>query len=205
MGPGNNAGTSQILPEGRGNTLLGVSQSVVQLELRKYLDPRLSVETNLGLSVNNLTEKANVPVQLGVGYDISKNLSLNATTGQRDDSQYETKLTLGFHTELPDLISPKKGDKTPANFQRLDIYPIGRGKLHLLWETDKVTKGTVRMINEEGKVEQEVSEKRDFDYYHEIDVEKLKGDSEYSVRILIKDPNGNETLSAPKKVSIPPY
>lgn len=188
------AGVSQIGPDALGNSLAAGSIPVVQLKLRKPLDQRLSVLYNLGLTKDLSTENLGVQNQVGLQYDLNKNLSLNAITGQNDVGQAETRLTAQFSESLPDLMGPKAGDKDKPKFIRLDFDSIGPGKFHLVWETDKVTKCEVRVLNAEGTVVRDVVEKQQHAYDHEIDIEGLDPEAGYKLQISAKDLNQNEKI-----------
>jgi hypothetical protein len=193
------------VPEAGGNTLTGVVLSVFKFQLQKYLDPRLSVQTNLGMLRDQGTGISDFQSQFGLGYDINKNLSLNAMTGQNDSGQYENTVGLSFHTFLPNYMSADKNDKEPPKFVRFEVNLLGPGKIDVTWETDKVTQGEVRVLNEDNELEKDQAEPAKApDYDHELVVDGLKADAAYKVQILVKDLNGNQSLSSLKDVATPP-
>jgi hypothetical protein len=177
-----------------GNTLTGSSVPLFQVQLRKPIDQRLSVLTNMGLLRDPTTDKSNLQGQVGAEYSLTKNLTLEAITGQRDDSQLETKFGLRYNTLLPDIIGPKKGDTERPKFRSSVIYSIGLGKFQLVWETDKVTKCEVQVFDADDKMVKTKIETSQFAYNHEMVLDGLSPDVQYEIRITARDPNDNKTI-----------
>ncbi len=196
VGSGSNATTDTgPIVDPSGNSLAGGKIPALSLRLRKSLDPRLSVLTNLGLNRDIYSDKTGTQAQLGIQYDISKSLSLNALTGSREsDSQQETSVMAQFNQPLPDIISPKKGDKEKPRFIQCDATPMGLGKTRMVWETDKVTKGEIKIFDSDDNLVQDIKEDGDYVYDHLKVVENLNPSLEYKIQISVKDPNQNETI-----------
>ena len=200
VGSGSNAGTEtgpSVDPSG--NTLAGGKIPALSFRLRKSLDPKLSVLTNFGLNRDIYSDKTGTQAQVGIQYDISKSLSLNALTGSRaSDSQQETSIMAQINQPLPDIISPKKGDREKPKFIQFETTPMGFGKLRVVWETDKVTKSEIRIFDTDDKLVQDIKENNDYVYDHLRVVENLNPNSEYKIQISVKDPNGNERIQEQK-------
>jgi hypothetical protein len=135
---------------------------------------------------------------LGIQYDVSKNLSMNAITGENEVGQSETKLGFQFNQTLPDIMGAKKGDTVKPHYERADAYSLGVDKYQLNWETDKVTKSEVRLIDENGQVVQDILEKTQHSYYHQMVIEGLKPTLTYKVEILSRDLNENQAVTVIK-------
>ena len=191
-----NSGVSQVPLEPGGNTLLGQSSPLLSIEARKYLNPKLSVVTSLGVGKNALTDEVKPVGQVGVGYDVTKNLSVGVTTGQNPYGQFETTGGIQLSQTLPDIMGPKKGDKTPPRFVRFDVYAIGPGKFQLIWGTDKVTRCEVRVTDAGGQLVQVLPEKKEYNYDHKLVVDKLSPDAEYKIQIVAKDLNDNSATTS---------
>jgi len=198
-----NSGTGQV-PEAGGNTIPAGVSSVFKLGFQKYLDSKLSVQTNVGMLRDQSTNTADLQTQFGLGYDINKNLSVNAMTGQNDYGQYENTASLSFHTFLPNVMSANKDDKVPPKFIRCDVYLLGPGKIRVSWETDKVTQGEVRVFNEDNEVVKDMAEPAKFDYDHDLIVDGLEANAQYKVQVFVKDLNQNQSVSDSKDVATPP-
>jgi len=125
-------------------------------------------------------------------------------TGQNDSGQYENKFTLGFHAELPNIMSANKEDKEAPKFVNFEVYPLGPGKIHVDWETDKVTQGEVRILGEDDSLQKVQAESSKFDYDHGMDIYGLKPDTSYKVQVQVKDLNQNQSVSESKAVDTPP-
>ncbi|HUO58792.1 MAG TPA: hypothetical protein VMV05_11510, partial [bacterium] len=192
LGTGIASGSATPIPvEPTGNTLLGQTSPLVALEARKYLDQRLSVVTSVGVGRNLLTDQPSLQGQVGVGLDVTKNLSLGVTTGQNPYGQFETTGGFQLSQTLPDIMKPKKGDMTPPRFVRFDKYDIGGGKYQLIWGTDKVTRCEVRVYDANGQLVQDSTEKKEYAYDHKMVVERLSADAEYKIQIIARDLNDN--------------
>ena len=178
-----------------GNSL---STLALQAEITKPINQKLSLKTDLGF--NRGVTGGDLAPQGSVGMEYLFNNKLKATgsVGQNDLGQTEARLELGFHTELPDAIGPKKGDTTKPHFERFDIFPVGPGKFSLKWVTDKVTKCEVRVLDTDGQLVKDVAEKKNFDYYHDMILDGLAPNQDFQIQITAKDPNGNERVEAQK-------
>ncbi len=202
---GNNSGVTtgpgynQIVPENTGNTLAAAAP-IFQLQLSKYLNQNLSIQTNVGLNHNLVTDQAGIQGQLGLKYDFTKDLSVNAMTGERDDGQQETKAEIAFHTSLPDIKGAKPGDTTRPRIMRFDVWVLGFDKVQIVWETDKITKAKVRILDADGNEAKTKDETDDYTYDHQMAVDGLKPESDYRIQLVARDPNGNEVVDE-RKVS----
>ncbi len=174
-------------PDAAGNSTGASNASLFRLKIRKPLDQRFSLIWNPGLA-ENLTPQN----QLGLQYDLNRNLSFNATTGENTIGQEETQFGIQFQEPLPDIMQPKPGDKERPRFMRLDTDSIGPGKFHVVWETDKVTQCEVRVMDLDGKVVMDNVEKKQDAYDHAIDITGLDPTAPYKLEILAKDLNRNE-------------
>lgn len=198
-------GTDPNAVDPSGNTLPATgSRSVASLELKKYLDQRFAVVSNFGYLKDNATDRASFQKQVGVDYDVTRDLSLNTRVGQNDEGIAEQKVGFSFRTMLPDVMKGDRKDKTPPKLERFEVYSLGPGTVQVLWTTDKVTKSDLRILNEEGEELRKVVGDRKFAYYHEVVIEKLEPDTEYGVQLSVRDLNGNVTSSTVKTVSTPP-
>ncbi len=174
-------------PDATGNSTGASNVSLFRLKIRKPLDQRLSLMWNPGLAENFTPQN-----QLGLQYDLNRNLSFNATTGENNIGQEETQVGIQFQEALPDIMQPKRGDKDRPRFMRLDATSIGPGKFHVVWETDKVTQCEVRVMDLEGKVVMDNVEKKQDAYDHAIEITGLDPTAPYQLEILAKDLNQNE-------------
>ena len=134
-------------------------------------------------------------VEGGLEYDLRKNLKLDFMTGGNDNGQEETKLGLNYRAMLPDIMSAQPGDKQTPKFLRFDILEIGLGKYQLNWQTDLVTKSEVSVLDENKNVVQNIVEKGQHAYDHELVLDKLNPQEAYQVQITTKYLNGNEAVS----------
>ncbi|HVM33394.1 MAG TPA: hypothetical protein VMU88_09695, partial [bacterium] len=203
-GSSNPAASTAPGVEAGGGTLPAGISPVFKVQLQKYLDSKFSVQTNLGMLRDQATGTSDFQSQFGLGYDVNKNLQLNALTGQNDSGQYENKITLGFHASLPNNKSVDKSDKQAPQFVSFDVYPLDAGKIQVDWETDKITKGEVQVLGADGVLVKDVAETKDYDYDHELVVDGLKPDTQYKVQILVKDLNQNQSVSQSKDTATPP-
>lgn len=191
------AGVSQ-LAVGNNSVAAGNDVPLVQADLVKPLDPRLTFKGTVGALRNQSTDGTQFQTNAGLEYRFSKNWSLNVNSGINDYGQGETSAKLLLSQSLPDIMSAKKGDTTLPRFVRFDIYSIGLGKFQLNWETDKVTLGEVKVSDDKGEVAQDVSEKGQHAYDHQLVVDKLNPDMEYQVEITVRDLNDNKATKAEK-------
>jgi len=181
--------------EPAGNSLAGSTLPMVQLQMIKPLDPRLSVETDVGVGRDIYSGAAEWQGRFGLDYSLTPKLSVSGSVGQNDVNQTETRVDLKFKTDLPEIISPKPGDKEKPQFEQSDYYPLGKGKYHLVWTLDKITKSEIRVFDSSGTMTQVVADKAGWSYKHELDVENLTENQDYKIQISAKDPNGNEALT----------
>ena len=196
--PSTASGIPQTVMDANGNTLSGGSVPIAQVIVRKPIGGKLSIVNTVGLMRDLVTDKAGVQEQFGLSYELNNNLQLNATTGQRDDGIIDTKATLDAHFILPDIMRRKKVDKEKPRFERFDVYPSGPGKFQLIWVTDKVTKSEVKVIDPDNQMVQDILEKKQHDYRHDMVIENLNSDVEYKIQIFVKDLNDNETMKEQK-------
>src|SRR5258708_26774619 len=117
----NTAGVSQVV-EAQGNSAVGNTVPLAQVEISKPLDPRLTVKSVVGLGKNLSTDLAQFQGEIGLQYELRKNLTLNLMTGGNDIGQQETRVDLAYRATLPDIMGPKPGDTTAPKFVRFDIY-----------------------------------------------------------------------------------
>jgi hypothetical protein len=188
-------GASQVIAEPYGNTVVGNSVPLAQVELNKPLDSRLTIKSVVGLGKNLSTDAAQGQFEMGVEYGLTKNLKFDVMTGGNDNGQDETKLGLNYSAQLPDVMSAQPGDKQVPKFLRFDILDIGLGKYQINWQTDLVTKGEVKIMDEDKSVVKDVVEKGQQSYDHQIVVDKLNPELVYQVLISAKYLNGNEAVS----------
>jgi len=71
---------------------------------------------------------------------------------------------------------------------------MGLGKTRMVWETDKVTKGEIKIFDSDDNLVQDIKEDGDYVYDHLKVVENLNPSLEYKIQISVKDPNQNETI-----------
>jgi hypothetical protein len=185
-------GVSQIVPASQANNVSGTTVPLVQLKIIKPLSNKLSILAVPGVNRDYLTGAAGLQGQFGLQYDLSSKLDLNATTGTNDSGEQETRVGFELHQTLPDMPAPKKGDTVKPHFERTDAYSIGTGKQELNWETDKVTRSEVRVVDENGEVVQDISENAEYAYDHQMVIDKLNPAVSYKVEIFVRDPNKNE-------------
>jgi hypothetical protein len=185
-------GVSQVVPASQANNVAGTTVPLVQFKIIKPLSNKLSILAVPGVNRDYLTGSAGLQGQFGIQYDLSPKLDLNATTGTNDSGEQETKVGFELHQTLPDMMAPKKGDTVKPHFERTDAYSIGTGKQELNWETDKVTRSEVRVLDENGEVVQDISENAEYAYDHQMVIDKLNPAVSYKVEIFVRDPNKNE-------------
>jgi hypothetical protein len=187
-----------------GNTLTANNRSLASVELKKYLDQRLAVVSNFGLLKDNYTDRSSFQKQVGVDYDLSKDLTLNTRVGQNEEGLSEQKVGFSFRTSIPDIKKANKADKTPPKLERFDVYSLGPGTLQVLWTTDEVSKAQLKLMDEDGQLLRTLDADKGFEYYHEVVVEKLEPDTNYRVQLSVRDLSGNVRTSPIKDVSTPP-
>ncbi len=187
------SGTQSIEPAG--NTLAGSALPLLQVVITKPIDPRLSIETVMGTGRDIYSNAVEWQGRFGLNYSLTPKLTLSLSEGQNDVNQTETRGEIKFKTDLPDMISPKPGDKEKPRFERSDYYPMGKGKYHFVWELDKTNKSEVRIFDSTGTMIRVIPDKSDWNYKHELDVENLSENQDYKILISAKDPNGNEAIS----------
>ncbi len=185
-------------PEPYGNTLAGTALPLVQLQMIKPIDRRLSVETDVGVGRDIYSGAAEWQGRFGLDYSLTPKLSVSGSVGQNDINQTETRVDLNYKEYLPDIISPKPGDKEKPRFEQADFYPLPKGKYHLVWTLDKYTKSEVRVYDSSGTMTQVLPDKSGWGYKHEMDVENLSESQDYKIQISAKDPNGNEAFTVLK-------
>jgi hypothetical protein len=187
-----------------GNTLASTAnRSLASVELKKYLDQRLAVVSNFGYLKDNNTDRPTFQKQVGVDYDLSRELTLNTRVGQNDEGVAEQKVGFSFRTILPDVKKGNKSDKIPPKLERFEVYSLGPGTLQVLWTTDKVSKAQLKLMDEDGQLIRTLEVDKGYEYYHEVVVEKLEPDTDYSVQLVVRDLNGNILTSPAKDVSTP--
>ena len=72
------------------------------------------------------------------------------------------------------------------------MIPFGLGKFHMVWETDKVTKGQVRVVDSDGNVVGNFADAKEYAYDHTADLEGLDPAAVYKIVVIARDPNQNE-------------
>jgi hypothetical protein len=190
--PGATPGTGPPV-DAAGNTLAAQSESIARVDVRKYLDQRLHIRGGVDLSRDPITERAEVLPDVGMGIDINKNISVNLSVGQANAGEREVRGEFRISQDIPDIIGPKKGDKDPPRFERFDIYPLDQGKFQLLWDTDEVTKSEITAVDGEGRQVLHFRESGQHRYRHDEVFGPYDPDQEYTFKICVQDPNGNET------------
>ena len=188
-------GADSVIAEPYGNTVVGNAVNLAKVEFSKPLDPRLTMRFDTGLQKNLSTGAAQGQVEGGLEYELRKNLKLDFMTGGNDNGQEETKLGLNYRAMLPDIMSAQKGDTQTPKFLRFDITEFGLGKYQLNWQTDLVTKSEVKILNESNDVVQDIVEKGQHAYDHQLVVDKLNPQETYDVQIISRYLNGNEAVS----------
>ncbi len=201
-GSGLPGGGSPVDPSG--NSAATTSRSLASVELKKYLDQRMAVVSNFGLRKDDLTDRASFQKQLGLDYDLSKELSLNTRVGDNDDGRPEERVGFSFRTSIPDIKRGRKDDKDPPKLERFDLYPLGPGTLQVLWTTDEVSKAELRVMGDDNQVLRILKPDKSFEYYHEVVLDGLEPDTDYWVQLTVRDLSGNSSLSPKKNVSTPP-
>jgi hypothetical protein len=191
-------GPNQLVQEPNGNTATGNAEPIVQVQINKSLDPRLQFQSVVGVEKNFATDNPELQGEVGIEYDLNKHLSLNGMTGLNDNGQSETKVGVNYRAMLPDIMGPKQGDKDAPNFVRYDVYAIGLGKFQINWETDKVTRGEVKVFDDNNQIVKDVVEKGQHSYEHQVIVDKLSPDDPYEIQITVKDLNGNQAVKTQK-------
>jgi hypothetical protein len=204
-GRGSTSTTGSTDADAIGNTINSVNtRSLASVELKKYLDQRLAVVSNFGFLKDNITNQSTFQKQVGVDYDLSRDLTLNTRVGQNEEGVAEQKVGFSFRTSIPDVMKPNKSDKVPPKLERFDVYSLGPDTLQVLWTTDKVSKAELKLTDGDGELIRTIAVDKGFEYYHEVVVEKLEPDTDYSVQLIIRDLNGNILTSPEKDVSTPP-
>jgi len=188
-------GANQLVTEPTGNSNVANAVPLFQIQFIKPLDSRLNVNATLGVEKNLSTNSAQGQAEAGLEYDLQKNLKLDFTTGGNDFGQAETKLGLNYRAMLPDIMSAQKGDTQTPKYLRFDVTEFGLGKYQLNWSTDLVTKSEVRILDENKDVVQDIVEKGQHTYDHQLVVEKLNPTEAYQIQIISKYLNGNEAVS----------
>lgn len=182
-----------------GKTIVGDTQSVGTVELIKPLNKKLTLKTDFGIGRDVNTGIAVPEGRLSVDYAINPKLIVTGGVGTNQNGQQETSVLLGYKTDLPDIIMPKKGDKEKPHFEKFEAYPIGPGKFHLEWITDKVTKSEIRVLDSDKQlIRLVIPENNSWDYRHEAVIGNLSPDQDYTIRITVKDPNLNEQIKEDK-------
>jgi hypothetical protein len=184
-----------VIAEPYGNTVVGNAVNVAKVEFSKPLDPRLTMRIDTGVQKNLTTGAAQGQFEAGLDYELRKNLMLDLMSGDNDNGQNETKLGLNYKAMLPDIMSAQKGDNQTPKYMKFDITEFGLGKYQLSWSTDLVTKSEVQIIDEDKNVVQDVVEKSQHAYDHQLVVDKLNPVEAYQVQIISKYLNGNEAVS----------
>ncbi len=188
-------GANQVIAEPYGNTVVGNAVNIAKVEWSKSLDPRLTMKLGTGVQKNLTTGAAQGQVEAGLDYELRKNLMLDFMTGDNDNGQNETKLGINYKAMLPDIMSAQKGDSQTPKYMRFDITEFGLGKYQLNWSTDLVTKGEVQIRDEDKNMVQDVMERGQHTYDHQLVVDKLNPQKAYQVQIISKYLNGNEAVS----------
>jgi hypothetical protein len=189
--------------DAEGNTLPLGSTSLASLEVRKNLDSRLGLFAVgvVGVGKQDVTEKTTFQKQVGLDYEVTRDLTLNTRVGENEEGLSERRVGLQYRTTLPDVKRAKKGDVTPPKIERFDVYVLGPDKVQVLWTTDEVTRADLRLkvLGDEDSPDQVVPERsREYEYRHEMVLERLDPESEYGLTLIVRDLNGNVTES-PKK------
>ncbi len=198
-----NTGVSQVVAEPTGNSVVGSSVPLAQVEFSKPLDQRLTFKSVVGAGKNSLTDLLEFQGEIGLQYELRKNLTLNLMTGGNEVGQQETSFSIGYRAMLPDIMGPKAGDKEAPKFVRLDVYPLAPGKFQIIYETDKVTRGEVRIMDADKKVVQENVEKTQQSYDHQLVVDKLNPEDSYQIQIMVKDLNQNQAVTIQQVSGLP--
>jgi hypothetical protein len=197
--------SSAATGDSTGNTLSATAnRSLASVELKKYLDQRLAVVSNFGYLKDNNTERSSFQKQVGVDYDLTRELTLNTRVGQNDEGLAEQKVGFSFRTLIPDVKKGNNKDKTPPKLERFEVYSLGPGTLQVIWTTDKVSKAQLKLMNDDGELLRTVDADKGYEYYHEVVVEKLEPDTNYRVQLSVRDLSGNVRTSPVKDVSTPP-
>jgi hypothetical protein len=189
-----NMGVSQVV-ESQGNSTVGNTVPIAQVEISKPLDQKLTVKSVVGVGRNLSTDVAQLQGSLGLQYELRKNLTLNVMTGSNELGQQDTNLSLNYSASLPDIMSPKPGDTTLPKFVRVDVYPVGLGKIQVNWETDKVTRCEVKVIDAEKQVVHVEAEKGQQTYDHQTVIENLDPEANYQLKITAEDLNRNQGVT----------
>jgi len=188
-------GANQVIAEPYGNTVSGNAVNLAKVEFSKPLDPRLNLRLDTGVQKNLSTGAAQGQIEAGLDYALRKDLKLELMTGDNDNGQNETKVSLGYKAMLPDVMHADKDDKQTPKFLRFDILEVGLGKYQLNWQTDLVTKGEIKVLNENKDVIQDIREKGQHAYDHQIMINKLNPEESFNVQINAVYLNGNEAVS----------
>jgi hypothetical protein len=188
-------GQNQLLAEPNGNTTSGNAYPLAQLKFSKPLDPRLNINAVFGVLDSYTTDTPSIQTQFGLQYKFTKNLSGEIDTGVNNSGQNETSLNFKLSQPLPEIFHAKEGDKDRPNFLQFDAIPSSYGKFHITWETDKVTKGEVKIIDDNESVVKDVVEKEQPAYDHQMDIDKLNPEQAYKVQVTATDLNRNQAVS----------
>lgn len=188
-------GANQLIGDPNGNTNAASAIPLVQAQFSKPLDPRLTAIGLVGVDKNLSTSNAQLQVEGGLEYGLTKSLKLDLMTGGNDNGVNETKVGLNYSAQLPDIMSARPDDKQTPKFLRFDILDIGLGKYQINWQTDLVTKCEIRVLNSDKEVVQDVVEKTQHAYDHERVIDKLDPQEAYQFQVIAKYLNGNEAVS----------
>src|SRR5665213_1596804 len=188
-------GANSVIAEPYGNTVVGNAVNVAKVEFSKPLDSRLTMKVDTGVQRNLTTGAAQGQIEAGMDYELRRNLKLEGMIGDNDYGQNEIKLGLNFKTMLPDIMSAQRGDTQTPKYLGFEITEFGLGKYQLRWSTDLVTKSEVQILDENKNVVQDVVEKSQQTYDHQLVLEKLNPQKAYQVQIISKYLNGNEAVS----------
>jgi hypothetical protein len=186
-GPLSLSGLSNVY--GYKNPSLG--ESIGRMKITKTLNQKLSIESDVDFFQNTVTGGQGVAAGLGFKYSLTDKFSVSGTYGPNESNIPETKFLGTFSTSLPDLYSPKKGDKEPPHFLNFTVDSAGPGKHELQWETDKVTRCEIQVMDEDGQVVRDTVERGDFEYDHKLLVENLEPGKAYKVKIIARDQSLN--------------
>lgn len=190
------------VPGAGGNVIKGVvgdTQTIGNVEFIKPISPKLTIKTDFGVGRELSTGNAVPEGRLALEYAINPKLTFSTAVGTNQNGQQETTALFNLKQSIPDIIMPKKGDKEKPRFEKFEIYPVGPGKFHLEWNTDKVTKSEIRVLDSDNQlIRLVIPEKNNWDYFHESVIGNLSTDQDYTIRVTVKDPNLNEQMKEEK-------
>ena len=180
---------------------------VIQQQLSKNLNaPQPAQSETLGLTPSTITGNYLAGAKQSLAYGLNRTgtasgaLTLNPTMSVNDAStgtngRYQNQ-TLGveFSSPLPDILTPNAGDKTKPHFERLDVYQIQLDQYQLNWETNKVTKGKVVILDPSGNTLRAYAGEKQFSYYHQLRIDTSKLRPDFRVRLSVNDLNANEKV-----------